>query len=141
MAREKFEATSVALSAVLFFTLLISIFVVTRQPARSLRRQGNHNGPVRDVDPARGDLRGMITTVKGKPLSAVTIVLVDLDTYQTVTEIHTGKNGLYAIKNLPVGEYELGASLYGYSSSKTSVRIRAHKSVYVRVVLKEIKGK
>jgi len=67
-------------------------------------------------DQSKGRVSGKVTSYETEePLSGATIIIAGTD-FKTSTD----QNGEFVLKNIPVGNYEVEASLIGYLSSKRS---------------------
>ena len=75
-------------------------------------------GATKEVKKEKGNLTGRITDSNQEPLTGVTIRLVDTP-YGAVT----GVDGSYALKNIPVGTYQLEVSSIGFEKIAKTVTI------------------
>ena len=73
---------------------------------------------------AQGTLKGTITDEKtGQPLISATVVVKQGD--QIISGARTDFDGLYTIKGLQVGKYDVEVSYTGYATVKTQIDVKA----------------
>jgi hypothetical protein len=100
---------------------LVCLVVTARVLEQTLAQTGAHvtiSGIVKDA-------------ASGEPLSGVNVFLVN-----TTRGAVTDQNGFYTISYVPPGAYELFASLIGYESQKTTLRLASAADVQVDLNLK-----
>jgi trimeric autotransporter adhesin len=82
-----------------------------------------------------GDLRGVTRDPSGKPVpgAAVTVRSLDEDTARTLI---SGNDGVFLMKNLKPGQYQLTAAKAGFqSASAIDVELSARQSLRVDITL------
>jgi len=79
-----------------------------------------------------GQVRGQITSGQ-QPLGFAAVVLKNTSLGTT-----SGSDGLFAIKNIPVGTYDLVVSMVGYQTETRQVVVKDSSEVEVNLLLKEI---
>ena len=68
----------------------------------------------------------------GEPISYANVFLINKSLGST-----TNQDGYFVIPNVPIGDYEINASMIGYSISKKNITIGSNKSVRIEFFLKE----
>src|SRR5687768_6917634 len=66
---------------------------------------------------ATGEIQGTIVDQSGAVLPGATVTIVNTATGAT-REVTTDANGLFAVPGLPVGPYEITASLQGFATQR-----------------------
>jgi outer membrane receptor protein involved in Fe transport len=84
---------------------------------------------------ATGEIQGTVVDSSGAVLPGVTISIVNTATGAT-REAVTGADGLFAVPGLPVGPYEVTASLQGFASQRQpDLRVQVGQAITLRLEL------
>jgi large repetitive protein len=79
---------------------------------------------------ARAGVRGKVVSTNGRPLAEATVRLLSPDKLSTaIREVSTGRDGTFAVQDLPVGRFLLRAERPGFSPASVPVTLQASDSV------------
>ena len=82
----------------------------------------------------QGTITGTITDAQGGRVPGVEIIALRVDTQQRYTGV-SSDDGTYVIPALPIGRYELTASLTGFSTYKQAVVLEVGQRLRVDIGL------
>jgi large repetitive protein len=79
---------------------------------------------------ARGGIRGRVVSTNGRPLADATVRLLSPDKVSTaIRAVTTGRDGTFAVDDLPVGRFLLRAERPGFSAASVPVTLQPSDSV------------